>query len=60
MTIPHTNNGKVRLESKIAPGWWDYTTLDRDLLDEAAKLTITDVRQLSRPGFQVCLYETAE
>lgn len=22
--------------SKLAPGWWDYTTLDPDLLAEAA------------------------
>ena len=25
--------------SAIAPEWWDYTTLDRDLIDEAARLT---------------------
>ena len=25
--------------SKIAPDWWDYTTLGKEILDEAAKLT---------------------
>ena len=39
--------------SRIAPGWWDYTTLDRDLLDAAAALTADDLLRLSRPGFAV-------
>jgi len=46
--------------SKIAPDWWDYTTLDADLLNEAASFTETDVRKLSRPGFEVRLYDTLE
>ena len=25
--------------SKVAPDWWDYTTLDAEILDDAAKLT---------------------
>jgi len=36
--------------SKVAPQWWDYTTLDESLLAEAAKLTPEDLLQLSRPG----------
>ncbi len=46
--------------SKIAPGWWDYTTLDPALLREAAALTAREVGQLSRPGFRVVFYDTLE
>ncbi len=28
----------MRPISIVAPGWWDYTTLDRAILDDAAKL----------------------
>ncbi|MCY3024054.1 MAG: glucosamine-6-phosphate isomerase, partial [Planctomycetota bacterium] len=44
----------------VAPDWWDYTTLDRDILEEAAKLTPKDLQALSRPGFQVRFYDTLE
>src|SRR5688500_15720679 len=44
--------------STIAPGWWDYTTLDRSILDDAAKLTAEDLQGLSRPGIEVVLYDT--
>ena len=46
--------------SAIAPDWWDYTTLDRALIDEAARLTPSDLMHLSRPGFNVILYDTLE
>jgi len=46
--------------SAIAPDWWDYTTLDRELIDEAARLTPSDLMHLSRPGFNVILYDTLE
>ena len=46
--------------SKIAPDWWDYTTLDKEILDEAAKLTPESMVALSRPGFKVVIYETLE
>jgi glucosamine-6-phosphate deaminase len=46
--------------SAIAPDWWDYTTLDSDLIDEAARLTPRDLVRLSRPGFAVALYDTLE
>ena len=49
-----------RPESKVAPGWWDYTTLDRQLLDDAARLSVSDIKQLERPGFSVNFYETVE
>ena len=50
----------MRPQSKVAPGWWDYTTLDRALLDDAAKLTADDLLGLSRPGFRVVAYDTLE
>ena len=34
--------------SKIAPEWWDYTTLDKSLLDDVSKLTHRDLEQLAR------------
>ncbi|MDH7569495.1 MAG: glucosamine-6-phosphate isomerase [Armatimonadota bacterium] len=46
--------------SKIAPGWWDYTTLDPELLRDAARLTAADLEGLSRPGFKVVFYDTLE
>lgn len=46
--------------SHIAPDWWDYTTLDDSLINEAARLTIADLEKLSRPGFQVTFYDTLE
>jgi glucosamine-6-phosphate deaminase len=46
--------------SAIAPDWWDYTTLDSSLIDEAARLTVRDLERLSRPGFEVVLYDTLE
>ena len=50
----------MRALSKVAPDWWDYTTLDREILDEAARLTPEDMLALSRPGFQVVFYDTLE
>ena len=50
----------MRKLSKIAPDWWDYTTLDDEILADAAKLTAEDLLQLSRPGFQVNFYDTLE
>ncbi|MCL5270950.1 MAG: glucosamine-6-phosphate isomerase, partial [bacterium] len=46
--------------SRIAPDWWDYTTLDPEILEAAARLTPGDMAALSRPGFQVCFYDTLE
>ena len=46
--------------STVAPDWWDYTTLDRDLIDAAARLTAKELPKLSRPGFTVVLYDTLE
>jgi glucosamine-6-phosphate deaminase len=46
--------------SKVAPDWWDYTTLNPDLLSDAAKLTEKHLRGLARPGFTVNMYDTLE
>src|SRR5687767_15175632 len=50
----------ARAISKVAPDWWDYTTLDSELLADAAKLRERDLLQLSREGFKVHFYETLE
>src|SRR4029450_9568572 len=46
--------------SKVAPQWWDYTTLDPELLEDAARLNEKTLFKLSRPGFTVHVYETLE
>jgi glucosamine-6-phosphate deaminase len=46
--------------SKVAPDWWDYTTLDEKILNDAAKLTVEDMQKLSRPGFRVVMYDTLQ
>ena len=46
--------------SKIAPEWWDYTTLDKEILQDAAGLSAEDMIGLSRPGFKVIFYDTLE
>ncbi len=46
--------------SMLAPGWWDFTTLPDNLLNDAAKLSPKDMLQLSRKGFKVVFYDTLE
>jgi glucosamine-6-phosphate deaminase len=50
----------MRPISTVAPEWWDYTTLDREILDDAARLTPDDLPGLARPGFKVMFYDTLE
>ena len=50
----------ARPQSKVAPGWWDYTTLDNEVLEEAARLDERGVAALVRPGFLVTFYDTLE
>lgn len=50
----------MRKPSSVAPEWWDYTTLESDLIDAAARLTPKDLLKLSRPGFTVVVYDTHE
>ena len=44
----------------LAEDWWDFTTLDEKILEDAAKLSEKDLLELSRPGFKVVFYETLE
>ena len=50
----------TRAISKVAPGWWDYTTLDPAILNEVPKISEKALGQLSRPGFTVHFYDTLE
>ena len=50
----------MRPRSKLAPSWWDYTTLDMELLNDAAALDEKDLLSLSREGFKVYMYDTRE
>jgi glucosamine-6-phosphate deaminase len=46
--------------SRIAPDWWDYTTLDADIIRDAAALTADGLLSLSRPGLRVVFHDTLE
>ena len=46
--------------SILAPDWWDFTTLDDEILNDAAKLTAEDMKGLSREGFTVKFYDSLE
>ena len=50
----------MRKPSCVAPGWWDYTTLDDEIIRDAAGLTADDLVGLSRDGFEVRIYDTLE
>ena len=50
----------MRRLSKVAPDWWDYTTLDDDILNKAASLTVEDFPKLQRKGFTIKMYDTIE
>lgn len=50
----------MRAISKVAPEWWDYTTLDRGILDDVERLKPKNIQELSREGFIVKFYDTVE
>lgn len=50
----------TRKQSMLAEGWWDFTTLDEQILRDAAQLSAKDVEQLTRPGFKVVFHDTLE
>ena len=49
-----------RKQSILAPGWWDFTTLEDEILTDAARLTPEEMLGLSREGFSVKFYDTLE
>lgn len=49
-----------RKVSSLAPDWWDYTTLDGEIIRDAARLTPARMSKLSRTGFQIHFYDTLE
>lgn len=46
--------------SSISAEWWDYTTLDAELVEAVVRLSARDLASLSRPGFKVVMYDTHE
>jgi glucosamine-6-phosphate deaminase len=50
----------ARKISMLASQWWDYTTLDDEILNDAARLTPEDMAAMSREGFKVVFYGTVE
>ncbi|HTL16050.1 MAG TPA: glucosamine-6-phosphate isomerase [Patescibacteria group bacterium] len=50
----------ARKLSSIAPDWWDYTTLDDQIIRDAAALSPEKIAKLSRPGFKVVIFESLE
>ncbi len=50
----------MRAFSKISKEWWDYTTLDRSILDAAARITLADLKKLERPGFRIRIFDTLQ
>ena len=50
----------MRKYSVVAPDWWDYTTIDDELVRDTAKLTVKQMEKMSRPGFKVVMYDTIE
>ena len=50
----------TRKTSMLAPDWWDFTTLDDEILNDAARLTPADMLSLSREGFKVNFFDTLE
>ncbi len=50
----------ARKISMLAPQWWDYTTLDDEILNDAAKLTAEDMAGFGREGFKIVFYDSLE
>ena len=50
----------MRAQSKLAAGWWDYTTLDREILDAASRITIDTLKSYERPGFKINIYDNPQ
>lgn len=46
--------------SKCAPDWWDYMTLDPEIMRDAARLSVDDMEKMSNDNFKVVMYDTIE
>lgn len=42
--------------SRIAADWWDFTTIDKGILRDAAELTLKDIAEIEWPVFKVLFY----
>lgn len=51
---------KERPLSTVAPQWWDYTTLDKAILNAAAKIELNTLKRLERKGFKIDIYDTPQ
>lgn len=47
-------------KGKISSQWWDYTSLENELLDDVGSLSFEDVLGLSRVGFKIKVYENLQ
>ena len=60
-TLDEKNKEKIMIpHSTIAPQWWDYTCLDKDILSAAAKIELSDLPKLQRKGFKIDIYPTLQ
>ena len=50
----------ARPQSALSSDWWDYTTLDPAIVKDASSLTADQVLSMSRPGFEIRVYDTLE
>ena len=50
----------MRNISKVAKDWWDFTTIDTEIMEAAARLSVKDLLALQRPGFTIKMYETRD
>jgi glucosamine-6-phosphate deaminase len=50
----------MRNKSMVAENWWDYSTLDPQILEAAAKLTVEELCALKKPGFRIELYHNRD
>ena len=47
-------------KGKISSQWWDYTSIDDELLDEIGALSFEDVLGLARSGFKIKIFENLQ
>ena len=50
----------MRNMSMVSSEWWDYTTLDPQILEAAAKLSVQELCALRKRGFTIKLYHSRD